>query len=329
MTTHTWATTGTVSGLANNQQGNVIAENLAKMVPSGTEPTAASTGLTSIEGLWWHDTANDQIKVRDQADTTWITIGTIDETGKTFTPVSSSVAAIRGAASKLKVDTTSGSVAVTADEIVVETSSNAYEVLRSVSVTISTATSGANGLDTGTVAANTWYSVWVIYNSTTVAGLLSTSATAPTLPGGYTYSARVGWVRTNATPALYPTLQFGRRARYVVDGSVLTASRVLQSGSTGSPSTPTWTAKAVSTFVPSTANAIDLLLHSSSATNNDAAVAPNSNYGAYDSASNPPPMVLNEGPTGIQHLMALESTNVYVATSANNGVFVIGWEDNL
>lgn len=53
--------------------------------------------------------------------------------------------------------------------------------------TVSISANGANGLDTGTAAANTWYYVWLILNRTTntVAGLLSTSRTAPTMPTGY------------------------------------------------------------------------------------------------------------------------------------------------
>jgi hypothetical protein len=33
-----------------------------------------------------------------------------------------------------------------------------------VSLTLNTATSGANGIDTGSVAASTWYFVYAIYN---------------------------------------------------------------------------------------------------------------------------------------------------------------------
>ncbi len=61
---------------------------------------------------------------------------------------------------------------------------------------------GANGLDAGVVAADTWYAVWVIADSqgvVAVAGLFSLSATAPTLPAGYDLQRRVGWVRTDGT----------------------------------------------------------------------------------------------------------------------------------
>jgi hypothetical protein len=57
------------------------------------------------------------------------------------------------------------------------------------------------GLDTGSRAANTWYWIWCIKNPTTgdVDILLSESASAPTMPSGYTLKRRVGAIRTNAT----------------------------------------------------------------------------------------------------------------------------------
>jgi hypothetical protein len=77
---------------------------------------------------------------------------------------------------------------------------------------------GAAGFTTGT-----WYSIWAIYNPTTItpAGLASTSSTAPTLPSGYTHKARVGWVRTGQTSTgfavaqLFPTIQQGRDVYYL------------------------------------------------------------------------------------------------------------------
>src|SRR5690348_9906941 len=75
-------TTGTISGLQNNQQINVIAGNLATFIEGPSAPTTTSTCLSSTAGVVWHDTTNNLLKVRDQADTTWITLGTFDETNK-------------------------------------------------------------------------------------------------------------------------------------------------------------------------------------------------------------------------------------------------------
>jgi hypothetical protein len=56
------------------------------------------------------------------------------------------------------------------------------------------------GLDTGAVAANTWYHMFVISNSnfTSIDVLFSLSPSAPTLPVGYTFNRRIGSLRTNA-----------------------------------------------------------------------------------------------------------------------------------
>lgn len=331
MPSHTWGTTGTISGLANNQQGNIVSDALAKMVQSGTAPTISSTGLASLSGLWWHDTTNNQIKMRDQADTTWIVIGTIDETGKLFTAAASGIATVRGARSNLKIDTRTGAVVVTADEVVLETTGNTYGVVRNVSATISTGASGANGLDTGTFAVNTWYSVWIIYNGTTVAGLLSTSATAPTMPSGYTYKARVGWVRSNATPALLPTLQYDNDAQYVLDGTILTGLPLIAAGAVGSPTIPTWVSTAWATFAPSTARRITFIVSGTNSTNGLAAIAPNGNYGNGASAIPPPAFLwsMTNGGGAAQVALVPESANVSVATQANARIYVAGWEDNL
>ncbi len=58
----------------------------------------------------------------------------------------------------------------------------------------------AGGLDTGALAASTIYYCWVIRASGNgaVDALLSTSATAPTMPGSWDAKQRVGFVRTDA-----------------------------------------------------------------------------------------------------------------------------------
>jgi len=330
MTTHTLAVAGTVSGLANNQQANTVAENLAKMVPSGTAPTSASTGFASLSGLWWHDTTTNQVKIRDQADTAWIVIGSLDETNKLFAAAATGIAAVQGTHKNLKLDSRTGSVVVTADELVLETAGNTYAVVRGASLTINPAVSGANGLDTGSFAPTTWYAVWVIYNGTTVAGLLSTSGTAPTLPSGYSYKARVGWVRSNATPALYPILQFGRRAQYVVDGAVLTVPRKI-CGAVGSYSdtTPVYAAQAIATFVPPTAGEIIAFMAANSGTNAHGAVAPNGNYSGAKSAIPPPFSKTASDATGTPFALILESATIHVVTNTSASLYCAGWVDNL
>jgi hypothetical protein len=55
-------------------------------------------------------------------------------------------------------------------------------------------TTGANGLDAGSLSSDTWYYIFMIMNvdNGTVAGLLSASMTSPTMPTGYTKKRLVG-----------------------------------------------------------------------------------------------------------------------------------------
>lgn len=69
-------------------------------------------------------------------------------------------------------------------------------------VTISTATSGLAGLDTGSITTNRWYYVWLVAKNSNnsdghdVSAIMSLSATTPTMPAGYTMRRRIGCVRT-------------------------------------------------------------------------------------------------------------------------------------
>lgn len=71
--------------------------------------------------------------------------------------------------------------------------SNTYDIVFDTSVVANITASGANGLDTGTEAINTWYYLWVADNSLTGASiaLLSASSTSPTLPSGYDKKRRL------------------------------------------------------------------------------------------------------------------------------------------
>ena len=89
-------------------------------------------------------------------------------------------------------------VDIDADYLTVFDSSNVGSVLSSINLTADITASGVNGLDTGSEATSTWYHIWVIYNGTTTASLLSVSATSPTMPSGYTYKKYVGAVYNKA-----------------------------------------------------------------------------------------------------------------------------------
>lgn len=239
---------------------------------------------------------------------------------------------ITGSAKNLKGLATglSASAAYTADEILVS-SSTQFQTLRSVSVSASLLVAGANGLDTGSSVASTWYSFWVIWNGTSVSGLFSLSGTSPLMPSGYTHKARVGWVRTDATTNKFPLsfVQADRSVRYkVAAGSNVASTPILAAGSMGNVTTPVWAATSTSQFVPPTAISIAAMLNTTGGFRQ--MVAPNGNYGSFSSISNPAPLLSSSGASAaymsIVQEIILETSSVYVASEGAN-IFCIGWED--
>jgi hypothetical protein len=85
-------------------------------------------------------------------------------------------------------------VDVTCDEVVMLAVAGNAVRATNISLTINLAVNGVNGLDTGVQGAAGFYHIFLISNGSTTAGLASRSATAPTMPGGYTYKKRVGTV---------------------------------------------------------------------------------------------------------------------------------------
>lgn len=253
--------------------------------------------------------------------------------------VSSAVSAaptVTGLFSNLKASATglSAVVTITADELIVKNGTS-YKTLTSVSVTPSLAVSGVNGLDAGTSAINTWYAVFVIWNGTTTAGLLSLSATAPTMPSGYTHKARVGWVRSDGTANKYPLsfAQNGNVFQYkVASGSNVASLPTMSSGAQGSTTIPTWVAIATGAYIPITAAEINIVLSQTGASKIIIA-APNNSYGAFNSATNPPPLASfaanGESGTYAMGSFVIESSNIYVAAIAGTLMQSVGFVDNL
>lgn len=111
------------------------------------------------------------------------------------------------------------SVGAAMDEI-----SQAGFIVSSSTLIIDATTTGANGLDTGSLAAGAWYHVFVIGQpGGIVAGFMSTSTT-PTLPSGYTLRRRIGSVETDGAAHFLPYNQTGNRFDRASPQLELTAS---------------------------------------------------------------------------------------------------------
>lgn len=107
------------------------------------------------------------------------------------------------------IDASTSTVDIDADEIELADTNNLPFLAKSVNLTANLSSSGVNGLDTGSETASTLYFLWVIYNGTTVASLLSISSTAPTLPSGYTHKGLVGAIFNNSGSDFDNFLQTG------------------------------------------------------------------------------------------------------------------------
>lgn len=225
---------------------------------------------------------------------------------------------------------TSPLVQVSADGIAV-LGATGYQRLANVSLSISAAAAGPNGLDAGALSASTWYSVWVIWDGTAVSGLLSLSATAPTLPAGYTHKARVGWIRTDGTANKYP-LSFYQFDDLVqidkVAGSNVAAMITPAAGTTGG----VMTAVSLINFIPPTAKTARVTGYSSGDATAQIAVAPSTSYTIYEYTG-------GSGPSSVAGYYALAalaevalktpSSIAWQSNSANARLYLQGWRDNL
>jgi hypothetical protein len=153
---------------------------------------------------------------------------------------------------------TAATIDIDADAVVLFDSGGASQRFESMNETLDITASGANGLDTGGEAADTWYHIWAIGKSDgTLDGLLSASSSAPTLPSGYTYKGYIGAARNNSSSNFISFLQ--------IDSTVNIAVQVvLDDGSATS-----YTAVSLTAAIPPNAREVWLqpLIRSSSGTN--------------------------------------------------------------
>lgn len=117
-------------------------------------------------------------------------------------------------------------------------------------ILINSAVNGANGLDTGTIAASTQYAIWIIADSRgyqpTAAILSLTSNIAPVLPLGYDSMRLLGFIETDgASHFVYathkPQNMIGALSYYIAPTSVLSGGNAT-----------TFTAIDLSTPIPTT-----------------------------------------------------------------------------
>jgi hypothetical protein len=231
------------------------------------------------------------------------------------------------------------SCVVSADEIVLENSSNLYYTARAVSLTINSGGSvGAPLSVMQAKAINTFYYIWIWRNATLgVTATLDNSSSSPTAPTGYVstdFKARMpGPQLTDGSGTKYLMQQktVGNvTVPVLLAGSNTTAPATMCSGAQGTAPT-TWATIAVGAFIPPTATKIKITLvpGSNAAT---VSAAPNNLYTTSNGSANLAPLSLvsNAVSGSLTGVLVLESSNIYViATVAGSLVVCAGWEENI
>ena len=217
------------------------------------------------------------------------------------------------------------------------TTAGGYNVaaLNGISVSANVSTSGVNGLDTGSVSANTWYYGYIIYNlsTLTVAALLSVSASSPVLPSGYSYSVFIGAVcKTDGSGNFYLFKKRGNMFRWTVASGTNTSNLpFIINYSTGNVSIPVWSNYGVqgnsgpfpTSLVPASAQTISTIAGSIYGGGGSVIVAPNSNYGGVNSTVNPPP-IQSYGSQYISKEILIEfGGSIYLASNSGGSTVVV------
>jgi microcystin-dependent protein len=72
--------------IANQSASNARSDINNALQALASLSSGASAPSTTFANQLWYDTANNQIKKRNEANSAWVTLGTVDDSGGTFTP---------------------------------------------------------------------------------------------------------------------------------------------------------------------------------------------------------------------------------------------------
>jgi hypothetical protein len=212
-----------------------------------------------------------------------------------------------------------------------------------LNITTGTATAAANGMDGEAPGTSAWIYIWIIDNGAQGASLGSLSATAPTMPSGYTYKCRLGTMAVDGSGNFYRTLQTGATTEWVNAGVTNNATmRPVFNGTVGSNCSAgavAWAAETVqgtapgsTVWVPPTGT--DVHISAQNDYNGGASVltmiAPNANYGNL-TTTNPPPIAIGTGAAAIlRDWMKLEAVTLQACTSGAAGaLWITGFKDKV
>jgi hypothetical protein len=191
----------------------------SKLSPAGaytlkgnTSGSIAAPGDFTIGGLTAKSSpvGTDQLLLQDNAAS-----GALKSVPWSSLPTTAATI-VRGALHGLTLSTGGGStlfstaVGQATDSTFVDTLTLSSSWQKNATAAFAAGNGNFGSLDTGAIATNTWYYVFIIKGSSGVEILTSLSATAPTLPTGYnTVFRRIGAIRIIAGPVIQTFFQFG------------------------------------------------------------------------------------------------------------------------
>lgn len=222
----------------------------------------------------------------------------------------------------------------TIDEVVTGDGAGNCQSTRAWSAVISTsAAAGPGGIDTGAVAASTWYYTFAITKPDGSKALIySLSSTSPSLANasGYTKWARVGVFRTDGTANKFPLAfkQSGRRFQYAIAaGTNLTAYPAMGSTTAVLTNSPI----AWANFAPPTAASLNpqIIATPGTAPHAYAIIAPSAGASAFEALSATPSTAASTVASLIPEGPNLFFTFFIPSGTGSGSLAMTGWEDNL
>lgn len=212
-----------------------------------------------------------------------------------------------------------------------------------INTTTGTVTSAADGMDGEARPTSAWGYAYLISDGTNFKGLMSTSATAPTMPSSYVYRCLLAAMPFDGSQNAYRVRQAGSGARYTLVNGTNTANSVsIITGASGNPANAsiTWTPVQVTgnaKCAPSIATNVRVMgwVQAGSGTTPATIFAPNNSYAGYDQstvgAPHPYIVPMNNVAAATNYStlsvdILLESVNIYyAANSAAAGLFCEGY----
>lgn len=174
-----------------NQAGSAFRAdvNLA-LVASQNKNSGTTTPTTTFAYQWWADTATGLLKIRNAANSAWIVVGPLAMPSPRRGYLSGMTLSNNGSDATNDIDFAAGECADSTNATLIRATSG---LTKQLDATWAAGTNAGGKMSAAAIANTTYHCFAIIKDSDgTVDFGFDTSATAPTMPSGYTYFRRIG-----------------------------------------------------------------------------------------------------------------------------------------